>query len=240
MYSPDNENAFKTTRTGLGEPWCTLRSPYRLSAAELGQKLTYKHCPVLQLETLCVFAVTWWVCAGCCCVGAHAVSGAQRRNLPSDSRGLREPRRWSPGMIQWREMSVRFHHKYRVSSPQGGNKGRRLTAKASSALWLSLVSSGLSTGVCLVNLVSNWLTSSSDCYTDTDGGRQKERLNPSYGTCEWGQEVVKGGYQLWLVRWLHSLVQQVIPVNVFEEQMFLHRTKGLQTHTRPHAVMFTQ
>lgn len=50
-----------------------------------------------------------------------------------------------------------------------------LTAKASSALWLSEVSSGLSTGVCLVNLVSNWLTSSSDCYSDTGGKAEATR-----------------------------------------------------------------
>lgn len=43
-----------------------------------------------------------------------------------------------------------------------------LTAKASSPLWPSDASSGLSTGVCLVNLVSNWLTSSSDCYMDKE------------------------------------------------------------------------
>lgn len=46
-------------------------------------------------------------------------------------------------------------------------KEQTLTAKASSALWLSVVSSGLSTGVWRVNLVSNWLTSSSDCCRGT-------------------------------------------------------------------------
>lgn len=56
---------------------------------------------------------------------------------------------------------------------QKTDKEENLTAKASSALWLSEVSSGLSTGVCLVNLVSNWLTSSSDCYRETDGRGKK-------------------------------------------------------------------
>lgn len=56
------------------------------------------------------------------------------------------------------------------------DKEEYLTAKASSALWLSEVSSGLSTGVCLVNLVSNWLTSSSDCYRETGKESQKFKL----------------------------------------------------------------
>lgn len=45
-----------------------------------------------------------------------------------------------------------------------------LTRKAWLALSLSVVSSGLSTGVCLVKWESNWLTSSSDC-CGRPGGR---------------------------------------------------------------------
>lgn len=65
-------------------------------------------------------------------------------------------------------------------------KENYLTAKASSALWLSLVSSGLSTGVCLVNLVSNWLTSSSECYRERQTGKAmldregKDRVKTHY------------------------------------------------------------
>lgn len=45
------------------------------------------------------------------------------------------------------------------------------TRKAWSALSLRAVSSGLSTGVCRVKWVSNWLTSSSDCCGQTRVGR---------------------------------------------------------------------
>ena len=51
-------------------------------------------------------------------------------------------------------------------TPQAPN----LTRKAWLALSLSVVSSGLSTGVCLVKWESNWLTSSSDC-CGRPGGR---------------------------------------------------------------------
>lgn len=62
----------------------------------------------------------------------------------------------------------------KTPSEKGEKKEQSLTAKASSALWLSLVSSGLSTGVCRVNLVSNWLTSSSDCCSGTRDGEDGE------------------------------------------------------------------
>lgn len=146
--------------------------------------------------------VTCWVCVGCCCVCVQVVFAAQKRNLPSDFQAQKGRRRWSPvgrgkpftikgakahiycssgdkvvATVEWKE-SLRKRAK----------KEERLTAKASSALWLSVVSSGLSTGVCRVNLVSNWLTSSSDCCSGTRQGEDEEfNLYVYY----WGSPFVK-------------------------------------------------
>lgn len=56
----------------------------------------------------------------------------------------------------------------------GGGGSRCFTRKAWLALSLRVESSGLSTGVWLVNLESNWLTSSADCCADT-----AQRLAPA-------------------------------------------------------------
>lgn len=111
---------------------------------------------------------TWWVCVGCCCDGARVESGVQMRILPSNFPGLMEPHRWNPI-----KTNKQKNLKKKVWWTRCGPIEVNLTAKASSALWPSEVSSGLSTGVCLVNLESNWLTSSSDCYKDTVGYKNR-------------------------------------------------------------------
>lgn len=91
-------------------------------------------------------------------------------------------------------------------------------------------------GVKLANVLV-WLLHT-HAHTQTDG-----KTNTVKQCCMWNESVFEEGsedidkptyvltrwqaetYQLWLVWWLHSLVQQVIPVNVFEEQMFLQRTR---------------
>lgn len=55
--------------------------------------------------------------------------------------------------------------------------------KAWLALSLSAVSSGLSTGVCLVKWESNWLTSSSDCRQGRKGGSMRRARRSSQLMC---------------------------------------------------------
>lgn len=58
--------------------------------------------------------------------------------------------------------------------PRNPQATQDLTKKAWLALSLRAVSSGLSTGVCRVKWVSNWLTSSSDCCGQTRAARRDQ------------------------------------------------------------------
>lgn len=113
--------------------------------------------------------VTCWVCEGCCCVCALVVFGVQRKILPSDSPAQTVRRRWNPAGGDSESLQQLV-----VKEGKTREKDESLTAKASSALWLSVVSSGLSTGVWRVNLLSNWLTSSSDCCSSTTQAEDEE------------------------------------------------------------------
>lgn len=109
-----------------------------------------------------------------------------------------------------------------ATSPARVPKGLRppgLTRKAWLALSLRAVSSGLSTGVCLVKWVSNWLTSSSDCCGSPGQvgcqGCPGQGLPPTPGAR--GTSTYQAGPE----RGVHAAGQEVLPINVPEEGMFL-------------------
>lgn len=111
-----------------------------------------------------------------------------------------------------------------------GARSARPTRKAWLALSLRAVSSGLSTGVCRVKWVSNWLTSSSDCCGRTGVGRgqgvSKKGSSPAPGprapTHQTGPE-----------RGVHTAGQEVVPVDVPEKGVPLWAERPNMPMVRP-------
>lgn len=87
-----------------------------------------------------------------------------------------------------------------------------LTRKAWLALSLRAVSSGLSTGVCRVKRVSNWLTSSSDCCGQTRAGGVRGHPRQGSSTRLWASGT--STHQTGPERGVHAAGQEIVPINV--------------------------
>lgn len=89
-----------------------------------------------------------------------------------------------------------------------------LTWKIKLALSLSVVSSGESTGICFVNLMSNWETSSSlRCW----GQNQWNWLAWLFQV-----ETTLRTHKQWFDWWFKTTCQYIVPVDMLEERMRLH------------------
>lgn len=144
-------------------------------------------CNLTHLSLKCLLRThwhTWGVFLGC--QRTVEVSGflAQMRTFLWCCPGLKERRMWNPTRAMIKLKSFFFvlwsrdtaHLKYQSvvkTNKLWGNIIREITRKAWLALSLRVESSGLSTGVWLVNFESNWLTSSADCCKDEKGDKHR-------------------------------------------------------------------